>query len=170
MRQWSWSIRVAIVRNDHRKYGIKTKIKVLQPLDLPDSEFTYMPPSETLASIRRKELKVSNTAPKMTTLVPLPSTPVQSGTRFWNYFDQRTSSQKCVMRRYTKDYDLAERLVSGITGKVLGMDLEWQPYGKQVTVDLIQICDENTILLIHTVDMNGIPHLTRLIQDDSHQP
>lgn len=163
MRQWSRSVHVAIVRNDHRKYSIKTKIK-------PDPRLMYMPPSTTLASIREKELKVSNIAPKATTPVPVPSTPVQSEKRFWNYFDQRTSSHKCVRRRYTKDYDLTERLVSEIKGKVLGLDLEWNPFGKEMTVDLIQICDENTILLIHTVDMDGIPHMMRLIQDDFHQP
>ena len=80
--------------------------------------------------------------------------------------------------KYTRDFDLAEQLVSRIQGNVLGMDLEWRPYRIPVCVDLVQICDENTILLIHLTCMNGSlplglelilgrfpPALKRLLED-----
>jgi hypothetical protein len=57
--------------------------------------------------------------------------------------------------KYIKDYDEAEKAVSKLTSKVIGFDLEWRPFKGPMSVDLVQICDEETILLIHTVDMDG---------------
>jgi hypothetical protein len=87
-------------------------------------------------------------------IVPKPLPPHHSDTRFFRYSDQRTSSSKRVVLQYANTVGSANWLASQIKGSVLGMDLEWRPYG-EVNVSLVQICDEDTILLIHLTTMKG---------------
>jgi len=74
---------------------------------------------------------------------------------YWDYQDQYTSSKSRPVLRYAKTYDFANWLVTTLKGKVIGMDLEWIVRGP-VNVSLVQLCDENSILLIHLAAMGSI--------------
>jgi hypothetical protein len=87
-------------------------------------------------------------------VVPKPLPPYHSDTHFFRYSDQRTSSSKRVALHYANTIGSANWLASQIKGTILGMDLEWRPYG-DINVSLVQICDEHTILLIHLAAMKG---------------
>jgi hypothetical protein len=107
-----------------------------------------------------------------TTSAPLVSPPLQpqhSRSRFFQYMDQRTSSNTPVTMHYTKSIVQANWLVSQIKGTVVGMDLEWKPQGK-TNVSLVQICDENMILLIHICNMKGCIILKCLIDGCTEFP
>lgn len=98
---------------------------------------------------------------------------------YWDYQDQYTSSKSRPVLRYAKTYDFANWLVTTLKGDVIGMDLEWI-VGGPVNVSLVQLCDENSILLIHLAAMGSIilpwhslilgqfpPALKQLLEDPS---
>lgn len=68
--------------------------------------------------------------------------------------------------KYTNQIGTADWLISTLKGDVFGMDLEWDPW-MTMDVSLVQICDEETILLIHTAPMKGKfpPALKTLLED-----
>lgn len=88
-------------------------------------------------------------------LVPLPRPPSPTTTRFFRYTNYCTSSNKPVTVRFANTVGSANWLVSNMTGKVLGFDLEWMP-NCPVNVSLVQICDEENILLLHLSQMKGL--------------
>ena len=83
-----------------------------------------------------------------------PSLPISSKGDFWDYQEQHTSSKIRPVLRYTKNFEFANWLVTTLKGDIIGMDLEWRIEGP-VNVCLVQLCDENTILLIHIAAMDG---------------
>jgi len=83
-----------------------------------------------------------------------PSLPISSKGDFWDYQEQYTSSKIRPVLRYTKNFEFANWLVTTLKGDIIGMDLEWR-IESPVNVCLVQLCDENTILLIHIAAMDG---------------
>jgi hypothetical protein len=57
--------------------------------------------------------------------------------------------------KYTARASTADWLISTLKGDVFGMDLEWNAFARQ-DVSLVQVCDEETVLLIHTAMMGGM--------------
>lgn len=88
-------------------------------------------------------------------LVPLPSHPHHSNSSFFQYYDQRTSSNKSPQLEYANTIGSANYLLRRIKGRVLGLDLEWRAHGP-VNVSLVQVCDEDTVLLLHLAPMKGL--------------
>jgi len=73
----------------------------------------------------------------------------------WSFQRQRTSSKKSVAMKYTASASTADWLISTLKGDVFGMDIEWKAFAT-VDVSLVQLCDEDTVLLIHTAPMEGM--------------
>jgi len=57
--------------------------------------------------------------------------------------------------KYTASPSTADWLISTLKGDVFGMDIEWKAFAT-VDVSLVQLCDEDTVLLIHTAPMEGM--------------
>ena len=92
--------------------------------------------------------------PRVRPLVPLPSPTPRSATRFFRFSDQITSTGKQIRLQYAKTSKSANYRISGLKSAVLGFDMEWRtdsPCG----VNLIQICDERNIILIHISEMSA---------------
>lgn len=121
----------------------------------------FAPITETI-TVQTQQDEISSITTPSTPLVSPPLQPHHSRSRFFQYMDQRTSSNTPVTMHYTKSIVQANWLVSQIKGRVVGMDLEWKPQGK-TNVSLVQICDENMILLIHVCNMKGCIPLKSLI-------
>src|SRR5271167_3850117 len=104
--------------------------------------------AETI-TVQAESLEITEAVPTVPLVSLPPYSPYISRTKFFQYFDQRTSTPgQRVLSTYTKSLVQANALVSQIKGSVIGFDLEWRSQGK-VNVSLVQICDENHILLIH---------------------
>jgi hypothetical protein len=111
--------------------------------------------TETI-TVQAESLDITEAVPTVPLVSLPPYRPYTSRTKFFQYFDQRTSTPgQRVLLTYTKSLVQANALVSQIKGPVIGFDLEWRPLGK-VNVSLVQICDENRILLIHICNMKGL--------------
>jgi hypothetical protein len=74
---------------------------------------------------------------------------------YWTFEGQRTSENKPIVVKYAQTAEKANYLVSTLKGPVLAMDLEWVPFGP-ANVSLVQICDEESIVLIHLALMRGM--------------
>jgi hypothetical protein len=103
---------------------------------------------------QRQQLQTTSATVKPKPLVPLPRPSNPTATRFFRYSDQRTSSGSPVTLRFANTVQSANWLASKIKGNVLGLDLEWKSWGT-MNVSLVQICDEETILLVHIAQMKG---------------
>jgi len=116
------------------------------------SSETTIPPYIPL-DIQSVKVNLSPT-PENVGIVPLPSIPFHSTSLFFQYYAQRTSSDKSPELLYANSIGSANYQLSRIEGKVLGLDLEWRVQGP-VNVSLVQICDEHKILLLHLTTMKG---------------
>jgi hypothetical protein len=125
-------------------------IKLSQTV-IQSSETTI--PSSIPIDIQRLQAKLSP-KPQTVGIVPLPSLPFHSNSGFFHYHDQRTSSNKSPQLLYANTIGSANYQLSRIKGKVLGLDLEWRVQ-RPINVSLVQICDEDTILLLHLTTMKG---------------
>jgi hypothetical protein len=74
---------------------------------------------------------------------------------YWSFEGQRTSKNKPVVIKYARSVGKANFFVSTLKGPFLAMDLEWVPFGP-TNVSLVQICDEESIVLIHLSLMRGM--------------
>ena len=71
--------------------------------------------------------------------------------------------------KYTARDSTADWLISTLKGDVFGMDLEWKPF-MRMDVSLVQICDEDTVLLIHTAPMEGkFPAALKALLEDPNR-
>jgi len=163
----------ALARNQHlhphRQYATDNLLSAASTLPLhadepppssvpTTSSLPYAFNAEILQIIRKREFKISTNTSRMSNLVPFPSTPRLSNLNYWTYTDQRTSNNTSVRVYYCSNHDVANSFVKKVTGKVLGLDLEWNPWGP-INVDLVQVCDEHTIVLIHLTPMNSKPSI-----------
>jgi len=114
---------------------------------------TFDPIIQTI-TVQTQQVEITSVTTPAAPLVSPPLQPYHSRSHFFQFMDQRTSSNTPVTMHYTKSIVQANWLVSQIKGRVIGMDLEWNPQGK-INVSLVQICDENMILLIHICNMKG---------------
>jgi hypothetical protein len=119
-------------------------------LDTLDSDTTSV--SETL-TVQTEKVEITQ-ANSNIPLVSRPLEPFGSKSKFFQYKDQRTSSNNRVLSTYTTSTVQANFLLSQIKGPVIGMDLEWRSQSK-MNVSLVQICDEDQVLLIHICKMKG---------------
>jgi hypothetical protein len=89
--------------------------------------------------------------------VPPPQEPYKNkGSKHFEFSDQRIPGRKRVLATYTTDLETAERLLLQLEGRVYGMDLEWLPNTGN-RVDVVQICDERQILIMHVCHMQRNP-------------
>lgn len=87
--------------------------------------------------------------------VPPPQQPyANKASKHFEFTDQRIPGRKRVLATYTTNFETAERLLGQLEGRVYGMDLEWLPSTGN-RVDVVQICDERQILIIHLCHMTG---------------
>ncbi|KAI9140097.1 ribonuclease H-like domain-containing protein [Paraphysoderma sedebokerense] len=122
--------------------------------------------------------KVSSNSPlipdKSTTSSSKPSNTSEStcssvitASRYRNLSYKQSPNHKTY---YTNDSDEAERLISKLKGSVLGFDMEWKvSYTKHVRkTALVQVCNRDTIILMHICHMERIPNsLKSLLADKS---
>jgi hypothetical protein len=95
-----------------------------------------------------KLLQTGELKPISPPLVPLPIPALFSASTFFNYLDQRTTSNSMVDLWYTKSIGQTNYVVSQMKGNVLGFSIEWMKSSCE-EVSLVGICDENIILLVH---------------------
>jgi hypothetical protein len=119
---------------------------------IQSSETTTIPSSVPLD--HRPPCSIPSPKPEKAGLVPLPSHPCHSDSAFFQYYDQRTSSNQSPQLEYANTVGSANWLLRRIKGRVIGLDLEWRVQGP-VNISLVQVCDEHTILLLHLAPMKG---------------
>ncbi|ORY89405.1 hypothetical protein BCR35DRAFT_300578 [Leucosporidium creatinivorum] len=69
---------------------------------------------------------------------------------------------------YSRDEEEVERVVRGMKGP-LGFDLEWEPStrrGVENKTAVVQLCDEETILIVHLAQMKRFPPLLKAVLED----
>jgi hypothetical protein len=89
--------------------------------------------------------------------VPPPQEPYHNkANKHFEFSDQRIPGRKKVLSTYTTNLETAERLLAQLEGRVYGMDLEWLPNTGN-RVDVVQICDERQILIMHVCHMSRRP-------------
>jgi len=114
------------------------------PVTLPPPDIFPLPTREQALSSMDKEW-----------WVPPPQPPYRNNGKHFSYVHQRIPGGKRVLSTYTTSLDRAEALVAQLRGKVYGLDLEWKPNTKG-RVDVVQVCDENQVLILHVCHMEGI--------------
>jgi len=119
-------------------------IPLEHPRTLPPPDIFPLPTREQALSSTNKEW-----------WVPPPQPPYRNNGKHFSYTHQRIPGRKRVLSTYTTSLDRAEALVAQLQGKVYGLDLEWKPNTKG-RVDVVQVCDEEQVLILHVCHMEGI--------------
>ena len=114
----------------------------------------YQPVTDLIVYIHKTERERSSESSYTPPLVSLPSKPVGDG-QWFRWTQQRTRNGQSPYMKYIKKVEEVDKYVAKLLGPGLAMDMEWNVNGR-CDVDLLQICSEDLILLVHLSEMGTI--------------